>query len=93
MKNIAILGSTGSIGMNSLRVIDSNPDEYRVLALAAGRNSSLLLEQIQKYHPVAVALADKDSAATLRNRFRGRSGPEVMSGPEGMSRPPLPGPL
>ncbi len=43
MKNIAILGSTGSIGVNALRVIQANPEKYQVTALAAGKNIRLLL--------------------------------------------------
>ena len=49
MKKISILGSTGSIGSNSLKVIEANPDRYKVLALAAGRNIDLLIKQIEKY--------------------------------------------
>ena len=47
MKNIIILGSTGSIGVNALKIIQANPDKYRCVGLAAGRNIALLLKQIE----------------------------------------------
>ncbi len=86
MKRIAILGSTGSIGSNALRVIESNPEEYKVHALAAGRNVELLIRQIEKYHPAAVALAERETAALLKERLHNRGEIEVFSGAEGFSR-------
>ena len=55
MKNITILGSTGSIGVNSLKVIKANPDRYRCIGLAAGTNIRLLLSQIEEFQPKAVS--------------------------------------
>ena len=52
MKRIAILGSTGSIGRSALAVVDAHPDRVRVIALAAGENTSLLAEQVARYQPV-----------------------------------------
>ena len=58
MKHIAILGSTGSIGTQTLDVVRGNQD-IKVEALAAGRNISLLLEQIKEFHPSLVAFLMK----------------------------------
>lgn len=83
MKKITILGSTGSIGSNALRVIESNPEEYKVLALTAGRNIGLLMKQIMQFQPVAVAVSEGSLADILRERLRGHSKTEVLSGVEG----------
>ena len=57
MKRLAILGSTGSIGRNVLRVVEQFPDEFSVVALTAGRNIDLLGEQLKRFSPqVAVVL-------------------------------------
>jgi len=82
MKKITILGSTGSIGLNTLKVIKSNPEEYRVLALAAGRNIELLIKQIEEFDPVAVAVLEEDTAVTIRDRLKGNTKTEVFSGTE-----------
>ncbi|MBW1862622.1 MAG: 1-deoxy-D-xylulose-5-phosphate reductoisomerase [Deltaproteobacteria bacterium] len=82
MKNITILGSTGSIGLKSLKVVESNPEKYRVIALAAGRNIDLLMKQVEKFHPIGVAAIEKDLADLLRDRLK-NSGTEVFSGKEG----------
>lgn len=65
---LAILGSTGSIGRSTLDVVDQHPDRFRVVALAAGRNSDRLAEQIRKYRPRYVAVADAAAATALRVR-------------------------
>lgn len=83
MKKITILGSTGSIGQSSLKVIESNPDEYEVIALAAGKNVSLLLEQIERFSPKAVALLNEGLADTLRAGLPGSSDTRVLFGAEG----------
>ena len=83
MKNIAILGSTGSIGTSTLKVIHSNPDKYRVVALAAGRNSNLLLDQIHRFRPLAAAILDEKNAETLRDQLGNHSETKVLSGREG----------
>lgn len=82
MKKITILGSTGSIGLKSLKVVESNPEKYRVIALAAGRNIDLLMKQVKKFHPIGVAAIEKDLADLLRDRLK-NSGTEVFSGREG----------
>ncbi len=85
MKKIAVLGSTGSIGLNSLRVIELNPEKYKVVALTAGRNIDLLLQQIEKFKPTAVAILEEDLAEHLRARL-GNAGPAVHAGEEGFVR-------
>jgi 1-deoxy-D-xylulose-5-phosphate reductoisomerase len=85
MKKISVLGSTGSIGINSLRVIEFNPGKYRVVALAAGRNIDLLLQQIEKFQPEAVALMDEDLAERLKARID-NTGPKVYFGEDGFVR-------
>ncbi len=62
-KKVALLGSTGSIGRQSLEVI--RQQGYRVAALAAGRNTRRLMEQVREFRPPLVALADEDAADTL----------------------------
>ena len=83
MKKIAILGSTGSIGTNSLSVVESNPYNYEVTALAAGRNIKLLLDQIGKFHPIAVAVSEPGLAECLRKNLKKNSKTEVLWGVEG----------
>ena len=59
MKNVAILGSTGSIGRNTLKVVDSLPNEFGVFAISAHTNIQLLAEQVKKYRPKIVAVTDE----------------------------------
>ncbi len=86
MKKIAILGSTGSIGVNALKVIQNNPEKYEVTALAAGRNIDLLLKQIEGFRPVAVSVLDEDLCSELKSRLGDNKGPEVFYGNEGFVR-------
>ena len=86
MKNIAILGSTGSIGLNALRVVQTNPDKYKVTALAAGKNIGLLLEQIKRFRPLAVAVKEETAAIELKAQMTQSSMPEVFFGTEGFIR-------
>ncbi|MDA8160476.1 MAG: 1-deoxy-D-xylulose-5-phosphate reductoisomerase [Desulfobacteraceae bacterium] len=66
IKNIAILGSTGSIGRNVLEVVRQYPGRFRVLGLAAGRNLALLKEQIEAFRPELVSVASETELAELR---------------------------
>jgi 1-deoxy-D-xylulose-5-phosphate reductoisomerase len=86
MKKISLLGSTGSIGRNALKVIKQNPEKYRVIALSAGRNIDLLLGQIDEFRPKAVSVLEKGLASTLRTRLKGNAEIEVYSGVEGFRR-------
>ena len=65
MKGISILGSTGSIGTNTLRVVDRFPERFRVVGLAAGRNLELVREQVERYRPSVVSVATPELAAEL----------------------------
>jgi 1-deoxy-D-xylulose-5-phosphate reductoisomerase len=65
MKKVTILGSTGSIGVNALDVIEKNTDLFSVVALAAGRNIGLLLKQIEKFRPEIVSVANHKIARKL----------------------------
>ncbi len=66
MKKIAILGSTGSIGTQTLSVIEEHADDFEVTALACGNNIRLLEEQMRKFRPKLVAVWSKEAAASLR---------------------------
>lgn len=66
MKNIAILGSTGSIGTNTLRVIHSRPGDFRVIALSAYRNMRLLAKQIKLFQPKLISVKDEKCIEKLR---------------------------
>ncbi len=68
-KNIALLGSTGSIGRNSLDVIDANRDRFRLVAIAAGENIKLLQEQIKFFNPDRISVKYKKDADRLKNLF------------------------
>jgi 1-deoxy-D-xylulose 5-phosphate reductoisomerase len=61
MKAISVLGSTGSIGTQTLEIVEAFPDRFQVVALTANRNLDLLLEQILRHRPEMVALADQES--------------------------------
>jgi 1-deoxy-D-xylulose-5-phosphate reductoisomerase len=83
MKNIAILGSTGSIGTSALAVVDAHPDRLRVVALAAGENVQLLADQIKKYRPSVVAVATEAAKKALAERTGTLDGTEVFVGDDG----------
>ena len=70
MKKVAILGSTGTIGRNTLDVIRHHQKHFRVTALAAGSNIRLLEEQIREFRPEIVSLERKEDAEFIRNRFK-----------------------
>lgn len=82
MKNIAILGSTGSIGTQTLEVVRENQD-IQVTALAAGSNIRLLEEQIREFHPVLVAVWDESKAKVLRENIKDLD-VKVVSGMDGL---------
>lgn len=83
MKRIAILGSTGSIGCSSLKVIEAHPEAYQVTALAAGKNIDLLAEQIRKFRPLEVAVLGDQEAESLKERLGGGQETRIVSGREG----------
>lgn len=83
MKKVAILGSTGSIGVNTLEVIRRDRRSFSLTGLAAGNNIDLLQEQAAEFSPRRVAAADPAGAGELRKRIGGRV--EVLEGEEGMA--------
>jgi 1-deoxy-D-xylulose-5-phosphate reductoisomerase len=83
VKQVAILGSTGSIGQSALAVVDAHPDRLRVAALAAGDNVALLAEQVARYCPEVVGMATADGADRLK-RACGSNPTTIVSGPEGL---------
>jgi len=81
MKNIAILGSTGSIGQSSLDVVRAHRDKLRVVGLSAGSNGELLLQQAREFRPDVVAMATEEALALVRGGYRAS---QAASGPEGL---------
>jgi 1-deoxy-D-xylulose-5-phosphate reductoisomerase len=68
LKRFIILGSTGSIGKSSLDVITANPNQFRVVGLAADRSGECMCDQIARFHPEAVSLGDRLIAGEVRNK-------------------------
>ena len=62
-RHIVLLGSTGSIGRNSLEVIAANKNKFKLIGLAAGENINLLIEQIKQFSPRIVSVKNKKDAA------------------------------
>ena len=82
MKNIALLGSTGSIGRQTVEVALANPDKIKIKALVAHKSDELLEEQIRTLQPDLAVLSDKEAAARLMKRYHGRT--EILAGEEGV---------
>ena len=82
MKNITLLGSTGSIGRQTVEVALANPDKIKIKALVAHKSDELLEEQIKVLQPDLAVLADKEAAARLTSRYHGRT--EILAGEEGV---------
>jgi 1-deoxy-D-xylulose-5-phosphate reductoisomerase len=82
VKNICILGSTGSIGVNTLDVVGRHPDRYRVVALTANNNLERLLEQCRSHRPAYTVLLDEAKAKTFREQLAsaGLADIEVLCG-------------
>lgn len=90
MKALAILGSTGSIGRQTLQVVESLPERFRVVALAAGANLEELAGQIARHRPEVVSVRDAGKAVELRGLLRRSAGdpnysPDIQHGREGLS--------
>jgi 1-deoxy-D-xylulose-5-phosphate reductoisomerase len=81
-KHVAILGSTGSIGVNTLNVIREHMDDFKVVALATRGNIDLLLKQVREFKPVIVAIADERCAKVFIKQ--GKSSVRVAAGMEGL---------
>ena len=84
MKSIVILGSTGSIGTNTLDIVERFPEEFRVVGLTAGNNDEMLAEQIRRFHPTGVAMSSESAAARLKEKCAGLP-VEILSGQEGLA--------
>ncbi|HEX3889727.1 MAG TPA: 1-deoxy-D-xylulose-5-phosphate reductoisomerase, partial [Verrucomicrobiae bacterium] len=82
MKNVVLLGSTGSIGTSTVKVAEDLPDKIRLLALGAGNNSELLLEQTRKHKPAAISIFNPERAKELQNALG--TSTQVFSGEEGL---------
>ncbi len=82
MKNISLLGSTGSIGKQTLEVAAANPDKMKIRVLAAHTSDTVLVEQIRAFEPDFAVLSDKEAAARLKARYHGKT--EILAGEEGL---------
>jgi 1-deoxy-D-xylulose-5-phosphate reductoisomerase len=82
MKNISLLGSTGSIGKQTLEVAAANPDKMKIRVLAAHTSDTILEEQIRAVEPDFAVLTDKEAAARLKARYHGKT--EILAGEEGL---------
>ena len=82
MKNISLLGSTGSIGKQTLEVAAANPDKMKIRVLAAHTSDTILEEQIRAVEPDFAVLTDKEAAARLKARYNGKT--EILAGEEGL---------
>ncbi|GAG99483.1 unnamed protein product, partial [marine sediment metagenome] len=93
MKSVAIFGSTGSIGKNTLEVISQLGDNFKVVALAAGRNAPLLAEQVNRFRPHLAAIMDESKFSSLKKavnpglRRKGGTGvrTKLLAGQEGIN--------
>ncbi|MBI2204129.1 MAG: 1-deoxy-D-xylulose-5-phosphate reductoisomerase [Candidatus Rokubacteria bacterium] len=85
MKRLTLLGATGSIGLRTLELVSSFPDDFEVAALAArGSNVDLVVDLVRKYSPRAVALLDRDALERLARALPSPR-PELFAGPEGLA--------
>jgi 1-deoxy-D-xylulose-5-phosphate reductoisomerase len=86
MKRLTIVGSTGSIGQNTLRVVEHLSDRFRIFALAANSSVDLLADQTAAFNPSVVAITDPTCVDAFRNccRAKGVSVPEVVTGEQGL---------
>jgi 1-deoxy-D-xylulose-5-phosphate reductoisomerase len=88
MKNIAILGSTGSIGHSTLSIIESYPERFKLVSIAAGNNIDTVFEQARKWKPRVISVAKESDADVLRTRLQraGLGEIEVCYGSQGTVR-------
>ncbi len=82
MKNVVLLGSTGSIGTSTVKVAEDLPDQIRLIGLAAGGNADLLAEQTRKHQPAVISITDPAKATHLQNAFGTKV--KVLCGNEGL---------
>jgi len=84
-RRIAVLGSTGSIGLQTLEVIEAFPERLRVVALACDRSADAIVAQARRHRPLLVAVADSEAAARAAQDLEG-TGTRVVAGPEGLEQ-------
>lgn len=82
MKNISLLGSTGSIGRQTLEVVAANPDKLKLRALVAHKSDELLEQQIKQFEPDIAVLTDKAAAKRLSDRYHGKT--QILAGEDGL---------
>src|SRR5208337_3759115 len=82
MKNVVLLGSTGSIGTSTVKVAEDLPDRIRLVGLAAGNNAGLLLQQARQHRPEAISIGNPEKARDLGKYFGATT--RVYSGDEGL---------
>ena len=82
MKKILVLGSTGSIGLNTLEIARSFRNKFKIIGLTSNNNISLLEQQIEEFHPETVVVVNKEKASELKTRIAGKCA--VLSGEEGL---------
>ena len=80
-RKLAILGSTGSVGTQALEVAERHPERLEVVARAAGFNDELLAEQVRRWKPAVISVADEDTAARLREETASVATHPASSGP------------
>lgn len=83
MKRLAILGSTGSIGTQTLDVVRHNPQDFEIVALTAGENVERMREQVAEFHPRYVAMKDEETAAKLKEILAEGDSCQIFYGMEG----------
>lgn len=83
MKNISILGSTGSIGVSTLEIVAAHPDRFRITAMTAGKNLELFVRQIKEFAPRIAAVADPEDVPRLKKLCSGLD-VTILGGVEGL---------
>ena len=82
MKNITILGSTGSIGVSTLEIVAAHPDRFRVVAMTAGKNLELFARQIRQFAPRIAVVASLEDVPRLKELCSGLD-VTILGGVEG----------
>ena len=82
MKKILVLGSTGSIGVNTIEIVRSFPEKFEIIGLTANNNIELLRKQIEEFHPKVVVVRDAEKANELKSQIGNRC--EILTGDEGL---------
>lgn len=86
MKAITLLGSTGSIGTQTLDIVQHHPDQFRLVGIAAGNNVELLTQQVRQFKPEIVAIYNSDKLESLKDALTGIDPqPTILAGEEGVA--------